>query len=411
MAPGHDVAIVGAGLLGLAAAGALAARGRDFVLLEQAGIGHQGAGSKGSCRIFRIGYPDADYVTAARCARELWLQLEAQADRKILLPTPQLTFGPRLTSVREAMRRAGAPCELLTAGAVAERFPDVRVGGPALLETESCVIAADAALAALAAAAGLGANAGVGPDAGLGTAGPAGAGGPAGAAGPDAGRIRTGVRVTGVADDGRQVTLQTGAGVVTARTAIITAGPWTAGLLPGQLSVPTSATLEQVAYLAPTGPHQRPAPIFLCYGEQSPYGLPVPGSDRYKIGIHPSGPPVSPDAQDQSPDPVLIARLAEVAARYLPGYQPDPIATERCIYDNTPDDDFIVDRIGNIVIGCGTSGHGFKFGPLFGEWLAALATGSRQAEAADSTQWISAAGPGGRFRLARLTAGSAPETR
>jgi glycine/D-amino acid oxidase-like deaminating enzyme len=28
------------------------------------------------------------------------------------------------------------------------------------------------------------------------------------------------------------------------------------------------------------------------------------------------------------------------------------------------------------VIGCGTSGHGFKFGPLFGQWLADLATGS-----------------------------------
>jgi sarcosine oxidase len=33
------------------------------------------------------------------------------------------------------------------------------------------------------------------------------------------------------------------------------------------------------------------------------------------------------------------------------------------------------------VIGCGTSGHGFKFGPLIGEWLAGLATGSAAAPA------------------------------
>jgi sarcosine oxidase len=65
-----------------------------------------------------------------------------------------------------------------------------------------------------------------------------------------------------------------------------------------------------------------------------------------------------------------------VAQRYLPGYDPEPVATERCIYDNTPDEDFIVDRVGNVVVGCGTSGHGFKFGPLFGEWLAALAFGT-----------------------------------
>jgi sarcosine oxidase len=373
MAPVHDVAIVGAGLLGLAAARALAARGRDFVVLEQAVIGHPGAGSKGSCRIFRLGYPEAGYVSAAWRARDLWLNLEAETGRAILLPTPQLTFGPQLTAVHDAMRQAGAPCELLTADAVAGQFPEIRISGPALLETQSCVIAADVALAALAAAAGL-----------------------------DGGPISTGVRVTGVADDGRRVTLQTSAGVVTARTAIITAGPWTAGLLAGQLTIPGRPTLEQVAYLTPARPMPRHAPIFICYGDQSPYGLPVPGSDRYKIGIHPSGPVVNPGAQDQSPDPVLVARLAEIAEQYLPGYRPAPVATERCIYDNSPDEDFIVDRIGNVVIGCGTSGHGFKFGPLFGEWLAALADGAAAA---------GIPGPCERFAVARLTRDSVPETR
>ena len=37
-----------------------------------------------------------------------------------------------------------------------------------------------------------------------------------------------------------------------------------------------------------------PAPIFICHGASSPYGLPVPGSSLYKIGIHQSGPPVNP---------------------------------------------------------------------------------------------------------------------
>ena len=60
---------------------------------------------------------------------------------------------------------------------------------------------------------------------------------------------------------------------------------------------------------------------------------------------------------------------------------PDLVRTERCVYDNSPDEDFIVDRVGRIVIGSGTSGHGFKFGPLLGEWLADLATG-REPDAA-----------------------------
>ena len=50
----HEVAVVGAGLLGLATARALAARGRDVVTVEQATVGHPGGGSHGSCRIFRL---------------------------------------------------------------------------------------------------------------------------------------------------------------------------------------------------------------------------------------------------------------------------------------------------------------------------------------------------------------------
>jgi sarcosine oxidase len=344
----RDVAIVGAGLLGLAAARALTARGRDVVVLEQAQIGHLGAGSKGSCRIFRLGYPDAEYVAAARRAGELWRDLEAESGQQLRWPAPQLSFGPRMSDVQRALQAAGVPAELLSATEVAARFPELRVDGPALLEPDSAAIAADQALAVLAAR---------------------------------AGEIRTGVRVIRLADDGRQVTLQTSAGPVTARTAIVTAGPWSRGLLlPLGVTLPTTATLEQVGYLRPAtvlpGSGAAGPPIFICHDDQSPYGLPVPGSPLYKIGMHTSGRRADPDAQDQSPDPELISRLSRIAARLLPGYDPEPTATERCIYDNTPDEDFVVDRIGNVVIGCGTSGHGFKFGPLFGEWLADLATGA-----------------------------------
>jgi sarcosine oxidase len=336
----RDVAIVGAGLLGLAAGQALAARGRDVVVLEQAEVGHPGSGSKGSARIFRLGYPDPYYVAAARQARDRWHELEARSGRRILRPAPHLTFGTGLRVVHDAMTAAGAPSQLLQKVEVAERFPALRVDGPALLEPDSAVIAADDALTVLAA--------GV----------------------PE---IKTGVRVIRLADDGRQVTLHTTAGAIAARTAIITAGPWSGGLLASvSVAIPGRPTLEQVAYLRPSG--QDDAPIFICHGEQAPYGLPVPESRLYKIGIHPSGPATDPDAQNQGEDAWLMGRLADMARRYLPGYHAEPVTTERCVYDNSPDEDFIIDRIGNIVVGCGTSGHGFKFGPLLGERLADLAT-------------------------------------
>ncbi len=338
-----DVAVVGGGLLGLATARALARRGLAVILLEQADVGHDGCGSKGSCRIFRLGYDDPGWVRMAERAREPWAELEEECGRPLLHPAPHLTFGPGLDAVRAAMHSAGAPHELLAAAEAAARFPQLPVGGPALLEPASCVISADAALRALAAAV------------------------------PD---IRTGAAVTGIADDGRRVTVRTASGPVTAGAAVVCAGPWTSALLAaGGITVPSAPTLEQVGYVAPRAEPGPAMPIFICHGAEVPYGLPVPGSPLYKIGFDHSGPPADPGSQEQGPDPVLSARLSGLARRYLPGFDPELARAERCVYDNSPDEDFIVDRVGRIVIGSGTSGHGFKFGPLLGEWLADLATG------------------------------------
>ena len=43
-----------------------------------------------------------------------------------------------------------------------------------------------------------------------------------------------------------------------------------------------------------------------------------------------------------------------------------------CPYDNTADEAFVVERRDGIVVGAGTSGHAFKFGPVLGEQLANL---------------------------------------
>jgi sarcosine oxidase len=345
MAQHRDYVVVGAGLLGLAAGRSLAARGRDVLVLEQATVGHEGAGSKGSCRIFRLGYPDPGYVQAVRRAAKMWRQLEQESGQQILISTPHLSFGTDLAAVQQAMQLAGAPGELLTEQEAAERFPGVRTEGPALFEPGSCVTAADAALAALAA--------GV----------------------PE---LRTGVRVTGLADDARQVTISTSEGPLTARAVLVCAGPSSRALLAGLTGwppVPTTPTLEQVGYLRPAADATGPMPIFISHGGDESYGLPVPGSDLYKLGIHHGGRPVDPDDQNQAPDPALIDQITAVAARSLPGCDPVPVSTERCVYDNSTDEDFVLDHIGNVSVACGTSGHGFKFGPLFGEWLASLATG------------------------------------
>lgn len=368
-----DVLVVGGGLTGLSAAWALARRGREVLVLERAEVGHTGGGSHGSCRIFRFGYEDPDYVRLVGLARPLWQELEDASGSRLLHPCPQLTFGPQMEEVLAAMRQAGAPCELLAARDAADQFPGVAVKGDVVVyEPDSAVIAADQTLAALTA---LVQSAG--------------------------GEVRADAAVSGLADEGQRVLVRTNSGSVLANLVIVCAGPWTPALLSSAgITVPGSATLEQVAYFAPSRTVQAGSfggerrPIFVHYGGEFAYGLPVPGSDQYKLGVHHGGPATDPNHQDHSPSAGLADRIQHAAREFLPGYEPVPVAVERCVYDNSPDTDFLVDRIGNIVIGSGTSGHGFKFGPLLGEWLANLAV-------ADDAEHA-AAGVPPRFALTRF---------
>jgi sarcosine oxidase len=70
---------------------------------------------------------------------------------------------------------------------------------------------------------------------------------------------------------------------------------------------------------------------------------------------------------------VLVERVAEWVSRTYPDADPDPVAAETCIYTTTPDEHFILERRGRVVIGSACSGHGFKFAPAIGTRLARMA--------------------------------------
>ena len=191
-------------------------------------------------------------------------------------------------------------------------------------------------------------------------------------------RVHLGVRAGGRTGDGTDEGTGggTGAGTVTSSVAVVCAGHWTSGLLESAgLGVRLVPTLEQVAYLAPVSGRQSDVPVFIERASPWVYGLPAGVPGLLKVAMHGAGPVAHPDDSPLDPDPALLARLAEHTARLLPAHHVEPVSTERCFYDSTADGDFVLDRVGRVVIGAGTTGHGFKFGPLLGELLADLATG------------------------------------
>jgi len=108
------------------------------------------------------------------------------------------------------------------------------------------------------------------------------------------------------------------------------------------------------------------------------YGLQSPG-EGMKVDEHHAGPAIDPEADARAADPARRQRVVDYVEGWFPGLDPTPVHTATCLYTTTPTEDFIVDRIGPVVIGSPCSGHGFKFTPLVGRMLADLADGSSTA--------------------------------
>jgi sarcosine oxidase len=261
------------------------------------------------------------------------------------------------------MSAAGGPFEDLGPGQATERYPGIRVEGPAIFEPESGVLAADTCLDVLrhlCESSGVDLREGVLVE--------------------SLASLESLESVESVQSVERGVRLRTSEGTVTSSVAVVCAGHWTAPLMIGaHIPLRLTPTLEQVVFLAPHPGKDSEIPIFIEYEVPGFYGLPSGSPGLLKVALHGAGPVADPDLTPLDPDPHLLATIAAHSERLLRSYHPEPVSTERCFYDTTSDGDFVLDRIGPVVIGAGTTGHGFKFGPLLGELLADLAIGTRPA--------------------------------
>lgn len=332
---------MGAGIHGAAAAWALTGRGVAVTLFEQFHPGHRRGSSHGTSRIFRLSYPDETYVRMAMESLPLWRTLERTAGRTLLVTTGGIDVGRDVRDNAAALRRAGARFEVLTAADAVRRFGHVSVDdGEVVWQPEGGWIRADAALRAFLDAAGA-----------------------TGLLDIEA------VRVARIRRAGERVEVVSDAGESTAADAVVvTAGAWARDLLrPLDIALDVRTTRETVAYF--DGPSDSFAPV-VEWGDPTCYALPAPG-EGIKAGEHIAGPTADPD-DDGTPSDESVARIAEWIEKRLPGVERAPSRTETCLYTNTPDQHFVLERYGRVVVGSACSGHGFKFAPLIGRKLAAL---------------------------------------
>jgi glycine/D-amino acid oxidase-like deaminating enzyme len=191
------------------------------------------------------------------------------------------------------------------------------------------------------------------------------------------GVLREGVTVARVAGTaaGARVWLA-GGETLDAERVVVTAGPWIHDVLP-ELRLPVRATHQQVLYLGglPAARFGVGAfPVFLA--EMEYYGFPLQGPGWLKVASHIFGATHDPNLP-QTIDEQETERVRAWVRRVIPEAGAAPVvATDSCMYDLVADEDFLLDQhpaSAHVIVGSGFSGHGFKFGPLIGELLAALA--------------------------------------
>jgi sarcosine oxidase len=177
-----------------------------------------------------------------------------------------------------------------------------------------------------------------------------------------------------------RVEVKTEHGTYEAEHLIITAGPW-AGAVLAQLGLPLAVERNVMYWFAPREPglftpDRFPVYIYEYDPDAFIYGFPQVDRDGVKVAHHHSGVFCTPDTINREVTEEETGRFRAILARTLPALDSPPLGAVTCMYTNTPDGHFIIDRHPQhprVTIAAGFSGHGFKFAAVVGEILAELA--------------------------------------
>ncbi len=355
MTQGYDVAVLGLGIIGAATLGALARSGARVVGLDRLAPPHDQGSSHGQTRMVRVAYAESPvYAPMARASIALWRDLENRTGRTLLSQSGVLYSGPPqgefMRGVHDAAARHNVALEQASPNSPLHHGIALPEDWPAFVEPEGGYVLAEQAVQAFL---------------------------------DDAHQHGAHIQLdcpSAPTKQARGFALNTGGERIMADQVIITAGSWTAQILP-ELT-PLLALQRRVLHWFSDPAQMLTARAgFRPFGIETKnrgfiYGFPALDDHGVKVAEHIMDDPVSApdqllrtgtDADAAHLDPLVNEHLPHLGAR---------LNMQACLYTMTPDQHFIIDAVPGqpgLFVGAGFSGHGFKFAPLLGQALASMA--------------------------------------
>ena len=365
-----DVIVIGVGSMGSATSYYLAKRGYKILGLEQFDISHEFGSHAGQSRIIRKAYFEhPGYVPLLERAYENWEALEWETGKQVYYKTGLLYAGNPTNEIITGVKRTAGlyniDLDQMNIAAAADQFPQFKFPDDfeILFEPEAGFITPEKAIRLYASQ-----------------------------AKKNGAAIHSNEKVINWEKERNTILVKTDKQTYQCDKLIITAGAWAGKMIPG-LADRIKVTRQFVAWIKTKNDDQFELNKFPCWMISDDekhgcyYGFPFLDTEKFgepaglKLAHHFPNDVTDPDKVDRQATENDIENLKYCLDKYLPGVFDSILHTKICLYANSPDENFIIDKLPdyeeNVSIACGFSGHGFKFASVVGEILADLAINGR----------------------------------
>ena len=361
-----DYIVIGVGSMGSSTCYHLAKSGASVLGIEQFDLSHELGAHSGQSRIVRKAYFEhPDYIPLLERAYHNWREIERVSGNKIYHETGLFYTGPKGHVIVENIRTAaeqykiplldsknGDQLDILSFFEIPTDYEWIYEPEAGFAETEKAI------LSYVLEAQNLGAE------------------------------IHQHEKVFGWELTNQGVVVNTSEGNYTCSKIIVTAGPWSAKLMP-TVKDNLTITRQTLMWIQPSEADSFRTPTFPCWfvvDKNQPgayYGFPIADINDtknpigFKFAYHHPGSQTDPDQVDRQISEEDKKPLLDFIDQYIPKAKGQVLGVKTCLYSNSKDENFVIDFLpetnGRVCFARGFSGHGFKFVSVIGEIMADLA--------------------------------------